>query len=122
MVRTIIPAHATNRAGKKVFRPHSLRRKKHASKGKTSGFKKSSLCTFGMASPIYALRFGEYFSRHPCWHRRHTLLLRSNPLCYASKSSICMVMSVLGRSSRWVSVACICSTMSRPCSTSPNTV
>ena len=26
-----------------------------------------------MASPIYALRFGEYFSRHPCWHRRHTL-------------------------------------------------
>lgn len=38
----------------------------------------------GMASPIYALRFGEYFSRHPCWHRRHTLLLRSNPLRYAS--------------------------------------
>ena len=36
-----------NRAGKKVFRPHSLRRKKHASKGKTSGFKKSSPCTFG---------------------------------------------------------------------------
>ena len=63
----------------------------------------------GMASPIYALRFGETsranrmqsrtcssyaevqprlsegnFSRHPCWHRRHTLLLRSNPLRYAS--------------------------------------
>lgn len=38
---------AKNRAGKKVFRSHSLRRKKHASKGKTSGFKKSSPCTFG---------------------------------------------------------------------------
>lgn len=38
---------AKNRTGKKVFRPHSLRRKKHACRGKTSGFKKSSPCTFG---------------------------------------------------------------------------
>ncbi len=38
----------------------------------------------GMASPIYALRFGEYFSLHHCWQRRHTLLLRFNPLRYAS--------------------------------------
>jgi len=38
----------------------------------------------GVASPIYVLRYGEYFARRPCWHRRHTLLLRSNPLRYAS--------------------------------------
>ena len=44
---------AKNRVGKKVFLPRSLRHKKHASKGKTSGFKKSPHLRFASGSIFF---------------------------------------------------------------------
>lgn len=55
-----------NRAGKKVFLPHSLRQHRPARKGKTSGFKKSPPCACGQVTPQFMPYGLGSIYRRPC--------------------------------------------------------